>query len=190
MNTPIGLWHVDVSQAPKDHPDLTGTVDDIRRKLADPNFIRAACVHECAHALYWNRIGVTTRPDYQVRVSMGSDGKTCTVHWASQILDTSAIDGSATGLDVGKAHAAGIVAAEIIFDSRYDRGDFEDRAAFDRDMRLQPGTWPQARLDASWQESCEEFRKDLAAPGSDIQAQIERQAILFEREYREFGRRR
>jgi hypothetical protein len=175
------VWKVDVSECPPNHPDLAGTLQDIQDKLSDPQFVKAICIHEAAHAVYWAQLGRDTTPDYTVRVRRHPDAG-CVIEYAAVVLVNPAEQREWTALGVAKAHAAGGAVTEILVPG-YDRGDSEDFNCFQKDI-LAVTLATLDDLEKVWETARQEIIAELQNPASDIQVNIDMRAIEFERGFR------
>lgn len=175
------MWRIDTSQAPRDHPDLPGTIQDIQDKLANPEFVRSISVHESAHAFYWGLEGRATIHDYTVRL-LGDDLGHCSVEYAATILVDPTERKQCSGLGLAKAHVAGSAACEVLTPG-YEPGDSKDFENFKTDI-LAYTKASLADLEDAWQTARTEIKAELQVPNSPIRIEINRLADIFERRYR------
>jgi len=171
------MWRVDTSGAPRDHPDLAGTIQDVQDRLNDPGFVKALCVHESAHAVYWGFIGQETVPDYVIRLAR--DG----IEYAAVNLVDPEQPKGWTAIDLAKAHAAGSVAAGVIAPG-YEVGDLKDRDNFKADILFAKPDAPISDIEMVWNMACDALRTELQDPDSAIRLDIKARAIDFERNFR------
>lgn len=175
------MWLVDTSEAPKDHPDLAGTVEDIQRKLCNPRFVKAIAIHEVAHSVYWGFLERETKPDYAIRIRLNSSG-VCCVEYAAMILVNPTEPKSFTGLELAKAHVAGTAATQILVPG-CDPGDTQDLDNLQKDLlAVTEASLNEIRL--LWELARSDVQADILAPNSQVRADIERQAVAFERTFR------
>jgi hypothetical protein len=169
-------WRIDISGAPRNHPDLIGTLQDIQGNLSDPAFVKSLCVHEAAHKVYWQKIGVPTVPDYNVAILHDEAHDVCLIVYASVVLAGRFCQEGTGVQDVAKAHAAGRAATEILAPG-YEAGDVADFENLKCDMAAQNVPPP---FDEIWSGALCAVKDDIRALNSPVRREIEAAAADFE----------
>jgi hypothetical protein len=103
------MWRIDTSGA-RGYAGLDRALCVMQRTLSDPQFVKALCVHETAHEVYWRKLGYTTTPDYNITFEYDKILDRELPVYAS-ILHTGQPLPQTSLLDIAKAHACGAVAA-------------------------------------------------------------------------------
>jgi hypothetical protein len=155
---------IDISQIPEEmlaDPLFLFCLADVEAKLADPNEIKAICIHEAAHLFYMTKAGMRdpefAGPRIVFNVETGGYDR-----YGASVRCPNRDEASLSTMTVGewlfrlaKAHAAGGIAARILAGrSETDCGDSGDREnfriAYDKLRALHPDL---TSLDELWAEA-------------------------------------
>ena len=176
------MWRINTSQillAKTSDRRFIERFDEAQRTLSNPDFVRAVCIHEAAHQIYWARIGIETTPNYNVELQYDSHTDKFIIIYASMVLISDSAGLETTVSALAQAHASGGAAVEALTLSEAEYGDEADFNSFCSDLKV--GVLSH-RVDfqKEWMTARDAVKRELQDKKSAVRAELLRRARDFE----------
>jgi len=157
---------------------------DLARRLSDDSEIEATCIHEAAHVIYLEELGITTFQYHNPRVIYDAHERQCAIEMAAISADiplitaTTPMEKSALLILVSKYFAAG-GAALLKLTAKKDPGDTKDFQDFQERLKiLGPKKFNESPAFAlhMWEKAKDTVTKEIEDEACGIKMRIQNKA--------------